>query len=432
MENYLIKRVSPRASSIVSLIALLLFLPFLLFGAYQTVILVSRATGRPANIIVDTQATLGPIPTNFYHAFSQGGEEATDMLSPVVDQVRNIRPKLIRLDHIYDHHNVVGRSGDQLTFDFSSLDRAVDTILATGAKPMLVLSFMPQVIAQGGSVINPPNNWDEWSLVVQRTIEHYSGKGAKNISGVYYEVWNEPDLSQFGSWKVGGEKSYLQLYRYASIGARQAQGTNTFYLGGPSTTGLYKNWIIALIASGNRVDYLSWHSYLVEPGRFEQDQRNLISWLLPYPQFTLIPTLITEAGFTGNRDRRYGTTYASAHVASVVRQLISGGPDYLFSFQLKDGPGQEDGSGWGLLTHESNGKRQKPRYGVFTFLDGMAGTRINVTGEGTWVTGYASIGSDGTIKVLLVNFDPYGSHSETVPVTLTNLDPGAYTVRTRY
>src|SRR3989344_6450253 len=98
MENYLIKRVSPRASSIVSLIALLLFLPFLLFGAYQTVILVSRATGRPANIIVDTQATLGPIPTNFYHAFSQGGEEATDMLSPVVDQVRNIRPKLIRLD----------------------------------------------------------------------------------------------------------------------------------------------------------------------------------------------------------------------------------------------------------------------------------------------------------------------------------------------
>lgn len=432
MENYLIRRVSPRVSSLVSLAALLLFLPFLLFGAYQTVILISRATGKPANIIVDATATLEPIPINFYHAFSQGGEESTDMLAPITKEVAALRPKIIRIDHIYDHHNVVGRSGDQLTFDFSSLDRSVDTILATGAKPMLVLSFMPTAIAQGGSVINPPNNWDEWALVVQRTIEHYNGRGAKNISGIYYEVWNEPDLPQFGSWKVGGEKSYLQLYRYASIGAGRAQNVNTFYLGGPSTTGLYNNWILSLITSGNRVDFLSWHSYFNEPQRFEQDQRNLISWLLPYPQFTLIPTLITEAGFTGNRDIRYGTTFAAAHTAAVVRQLISGGPDYLFSFQLKDGPGQEEGNGWGLVTHEGNGKRPKPRYSVYTYLDTMAGTRLSLAGEGTWVTGYASIGDDKTIRILLVNFDPYGSHTETVPISLTNLDSGTYAVKQRY
>ena len=432
MENYLIRRVSPRTSSLVSLAALLLFLPFLLFGAYQTVILVSRATGTPATIIVDAKAPLGLIPTDFYHAFSQGGEEATDMLAPVVDQVRSLRPRIIRIDHIYDHHNVVGRSGDQLTFDFSSLDRSVDTILAVGAKPMLVLSFMPAAIAQGGSVINPPNNWDEWSLVVQRTIEHFSGRGEKNISGVYYEVWNEPDLAQFGSWKVGGEKSYLQLYRYASIGAGRAQNVNTFYLGGPATTGLYNNWIIALITSGNRVDFLSWHSYLQDPRRFDQDQRNLISWLLPYPRFTLIPTLITEAGFTGNKDRRYGTSFAAAYTATVVRQLISGGPDFLFSFQLKDGPGQEEGNGWGLVTHEGNGKRPKPRYWVYTYLDAMAGTRLSLAGEGTWVTGYASVDEKKTIRILLVNFDPYGSHTETVPVTLTNLESGTYTIRQRY
>ena len=431
MENYLIKQVSPRTSSLVSLAALLLFLPFLLFGAYQTVILVSRATGKSANIIVDTKATLEPIPTAFYHTFSQGGEESTDMLAPIAGEVSALRPKIIRIDHIYDHHNVVGRSGDQLTFDFSSLDRSVNTILATGAKPMLVLSFMPPAIAQGGSLINPPNNWDEWALVVQKTIEHYSGRSEKNVSGVYYEVWNEPDLAQFGSWKVGGEKSYLQLYRYASVGARRASNTNTFYLGGPATTGLYKSWITALVTSGNRVDFLSWHSYLEDPRRFEQDQRNLISWLLPFPQFTLIPTLITEAGFTGNKDKRYGTMFAAAHTTAVVRQLISGGPDYLFSFQLKDGPGQEDGNGWGLITHEGNGKRTKPRYSVYNFLDGMAGTRLNLTGEGTWVMGYASV-LEGTIKVLLVNFDPYGSHTETVPITLTNLSPGTYTIRQRY
>ena len=39
-----------------------------------------------------------------------------------------------------------------------------------------------------------------------KTIEHYSGKGERNMSGIYYEVWNEPDLAQFGSWNWEGTK----------------------------------------------------------------------------------------------------------------------------------------------------------------------------------------------------------------------------------
>jgi len=60
---------------------------------------------------------------------------------------------------------------------------------------------MPGVIAKDGNIINPPNDWNEWTLVVQKTIEHYSGKNDRNMNGVYYEVWNEPDLAQFGGWK---------------------------------------------------------------------------------------------------------------------------------------------------------------------------------------------------------------------------------------
>ena len=425
------KPVSSKTTSLVTLIALLVFLPLLLLATYQTVILISRAAGTPAKITVDTKVTLGPVATDFYHAFSQGGEEATDMLAPVADQVRALKPKLIRLDHIFDAYDMVGRSGSSLTFNFDKLDRSVDTIVSTGAKPLLVLSFMPPVIAAGGSRINPPNDWNEWALVVQRTIEHYSGKNGKNLSGIYYEVWNEPDLAQFGSWKYSGEKNYLTLYRYAAIGAKNAQNTNRFFLGGPSTTGLYKSWILALIQSGNRVDFLSWHSYLPDPKRFDDDQRNLISWLLPFPNYTLIPKLITEFGFTGDKHKAYGTMYAAAHTAAAVRQLIQGGPTYAFSFQPKDGPGQEDGSGWGLITHETNGKKPKPRYYVYNFLDTMAGTRLAVSGEGTWVTGFATT-RDNVIRLLLVNFDRSGSHTENVPVTFTNLDPGTYTYRERF
>lgn len=434
MENFLVKRVSTKTSSFISLVALLFFLPLLLLGTYQTAVLISRATGTPANIVVDTKLTLENISTDFYHAFAQGGEESKDMLAPIVDQVQALKPKIIRLDHIYDHYDVVGRTGDTLTFDFTRLDAAVATILSTGAKPLLALSFMPAVIARNGVIINPPNNWDEWALVVQRTIEHYSSKGGMNINGMYYEVWNEPDLEQFGSWKIGGEKSYLQLYKYAALGATRSRNINQFYLGGPGTTGLYKNWVIALVTSGNRIDFLSWHSYLQNPKQFDTDQRNLISWLQPYPVYAVMPKLITEFGFTGKKDTRYGGSYAAAHTASVIRQLVSGGPAYLFTFQLKDGPGQEDGSGWGLVTHESNGARTKTRYGIYSFLDKMAGKRLSVTGEGTWVTGFASQDASPkpTIRLLLINFDPYGNHTETVPIAFTKLDPGSYTYRQQF
>lgn len=423
--GFLTRQVPHNITSLVSLFALLLFLPLLLLVTYQTVTLISRAAGTPANIVVGTQETLEQIDTNFYHAFSQGGEESIDMLAPVVSELRTLKPKLIRIDHLYDYYDVVGRAGDGLTFDFSKLDRAVDTILATGARPLLVLSFMPQAIAKDGNIINPPNDWNEWSLVVQRTIEHYSGRSQKNIQGIYYEVWNEPDLAQFGGWKYGGEKSYITLYRQAAIGAQNAKNVNQFFLGGPATTGLYKNWILALVQSGSRLDFISWHTYDANPAKFATDQRDLITWLLPFPNYTLTPQLITEFGFTGNKDPRYGTSFAAAHAAAVIRQLISGGPAYAFSFQPKDGPNQQNGDGWGLLTHEDNGKKPKPRYYVYNFIDAMAGARLNLTGEGTWVTGFAST-REGTTRVLLVNFDRNGSHSESVPVTFTGLDAGNY------
>lgn len=423
--SVLIRHVSNQATSLVSLLALLIFLPIFIVLVQQAYTFVSKASGTPANIVVDTKAQLEPIKTDFYHAFAQGGEESGDMLASIVSDVRALQPIYIRLDHLYDHYNVVGRSGSELTFDWTQLDRAVNTILSTGAKPVLSLSYMPAVIARDGSIINPPNDWNEWALVVQKTIEHYSGKSERNLSGVLYEVWNEPDLAQFGSWKLGGDKSYLTLYRYASIGANNAANVNPFSLGGPSTTGLYQRWIETLVQSGNRVNFFSWHSYLSDPKQFATDQRNLIDWLLPYPSYTLLPKLITEYGFSGAKSNGYGTAYGAAHTAAVVRQLISGGPTYMFTFQLKDGPNQSNGSGWGLITHDDNGLSKKPRYFVFNFLDRMAGTRLGLAGEGSWVTGFAST-KNGVIRTLLVNFDATGNHQENVPIRFTNLDPGSY------
>lgn len=424
---FLTQRTQPKTLSLVSILALIVFLPLMLLAVQNITILITRATGTPANIVVDAKTILEPIDTNFYHAFSQGGEQSGDMLAPVVGDIKALRPRVIRLDHLYDNYGVQV-NGDGSVSNWGSLDGAVDTILAMGAKPILVLSYMPSSIAAGGSIINPPNDWNAWANVVQQTIEHFSGRGGKNINGIYYEVWNEPDLAQFGSWKYYGDKNYVTLYHYASVGAGSAANVNTFYLGGPSTTGLYKEWILALIRSGNRINFLSWHTYQTDPARYDRDQRNIIEWLLPFPSYTLIPKLITEFGFTGDKSPQYGTSYAAAHAAAVIGKLITGGPTYLLSFQPVDGPNQQSGNGWGLITHPDNGLKKKPRYYVYNFIDGMAGNRLALSGEGTWVTGFASI-KDNVIKVMLTNFRGY---TENVPITFTNLDPGTYTYRLNY
>ena len=163
------------------------------------------------------------------------------MIGPVVNQMKTLDPSYIRIDHIYDFFNIVQGSPGNLSFDFSRLDPMIDSILATGAKPLIALSYMPSVIAQDGNIINQPVDWNDWALTVQKTVEHYSGRGNKNIAGVYYEVWNEPDL--FGGWKVYGDKNYITLYSYAATGANRATNVQPFAIGGPATTALYKNWM---------------------------------------------------------------------------------------------------------------------------------------------------------------------------------------------
>ncbi len=425
-------RVTGKTMSVISFVALIIFLPLLLLAAYQTATIISRAAGKNANIVVDAgSVTNEKVDPTFMRGFAQGGEESGNWLRAVQKEVAALKPKWIRIDHIYDFYDIVKKDEEGLSFDFGKLDPLIDSIRATGATPVISLSYMPPAIAREGKVINPPTNWDDWALVVQKTIEHVSGPAGKNISDVYYEVWNEPDHEQFGGWKLDGDKSYLMLYRYAARGAAQAKNARPFFLGGPATTGLYKNWIIKLVESGMRLDFLSWHSYLPDPKRFAQDQKNVASWLISYPEAVLLPKLITEFGFTGGKDVRYSLPFATAFTAAVFRELATAKPQGLFTFQLKDGPNQGSGDGWGLVGHESQGKAVKPRYHVFPLLDRMTGNRLLLSGEGTWVSALAT--KQGTVvRVLLVNFDASGNHTETVPVTITNLPGGTYEYRQQY
>ncbi|MCL5095914.1 MAG: glycosyl hydrolase [Patescibacteria group bacterium] len=417
-----------RLSSLILLLFLLLMLPLLVFLAQKTQKYLSRATGTPAKIIVDTQTNLGPLPEP-WKALAQGGEEKEKMLTSTIPLVKALSPQYIRIDHIYDYYKVVTKNPkDKLVFDFSKLDQTVDDILATNAKPMLSLSYMPLAIS-AGEITDEPKNWLDWQEVVRKTVEHYSGKENKNLADVSYEVWNEPDL--FGNWKTYGKKDYRLLYLYAAKGAAQAKETNSFKIGGPATTAFYKNWLDELIQyvyqNKLRFDFFSWHKYSQNPEDFRTDVDYLDSLLARHGGSYLLPKYLTEWGSDSENSPKHDTNFDAAHAVAVIRRLLDR-TELIFSFEIKDGPPPKEQvfwGRWGMLTHESVGLKKKPKYLALELLTKMGGQRLNLTGEGSWVTGFAAK-EEETIKIILTNYDQDENHNENIPVTFTNLNPGNY------
>mgnify|MGYP000916673842 CR=1 FL=1 len=97
--------------------------------------------------------------------------------------------------------------------------------------------------------------------------------------------------------------------------------------------------------------------------------------------------------------------------------------DRAFVFEIKDGIGTQKYWGrWGLMTHEKWGTpEKKPRYYALQFLNSLGKYRVSVEGEGSWVKAIASTDDEGMFKLLVVNYDPKGKHSEAVPITFENL-----------
>lgn len=412
------------------LLIILLALPFSFSLVKKVQYYLTEALGQPANIIVDVSINQGPI-SPIWQALAQGGEEKNPFGS-VGNEILALEPKYIRIDHIYDFYDVVGKTDGKLTYNWKKLDEVVDDILTAGAIPFLSLSYMPPSIAKDGEITNPPTNWDDWSEAVQATIEHFSGKNQKNLTGVYYEIWNEPDL--FGNWKIGGEKDYRLLYKYAILGANQAKNTNPFKIGGPAITAPYKAWIDGFLdyikANNLRLDFYSWHRYSLDPEKFFEDVNAVDTWLFQNAGYSL-EKYLTEWSSVSENSPYHDSNFDAAHLVATVRQLIHR-VDLAFIFEIKDGlspEGKKYWGRWGLLTHEKAGLvEKKPKYLALQLLNKMNGDRIGLQGEGTWVTGFASK-EENKIKIILVNFDQNSRHFEQVPLTINNLENGNYSYK---
>jgi len=378
----------------------------------------SKAERKTTNISVNASSNQGLI-SPIWQALAQGGEEKYPF-DGLFTEITALKPKYIRIDHIYDFYNVVKKENNQLKFNWEELDKLIDQILATGALPFFSLSYMPPAIAKNGEITNQPENWQEWTTVVKETVQHYSGKDQRNLSGVIYEIWNEPDL--FGGWRIGGEKDYRLLYQYAVIGANQTKNTNPFKIGGPAITAPYKNWVDGFldftVKNNLRIDFYSWHRYSLRPENFLEDINKVDTWLFKNAGFSL-EKYLSEWGPVSEVSPITDSNFAAAHTVATIRQLLQRA-DLAFTFEIK--------GKWGILNKEDQFIKKNPRYYALLLLNKMTGVRINLEGENERVSGFAAKEKE-KIKVILTNLDPQNQNYESFPLTIFNLENGNYFCR---
>lgn len=410
----------------------LLFLLFLLFALPFGVVLVQRRQILkkkalvPSTLIVDSQETIATL-SPFWRALAQGGEEETLGLSPIQKEVSLLRPRYIRIDHIFDFPEIVFRRRDgRIAFNWMPLDRKIYQIINTGAKPFLSLSYMPKTISVGNEV-DLPRDWREWEFLIQKTIEHVSGREGLNLEGVYYEVWNEPDL--FGRFTIGGEKDYRLLYLWAVRGAEKAREVNHFKIGGPATTFLNQRFIfpfLDFVATNNlRLDFLSWHVYSPDPGQVAREAEILSRYLGRYPSLLGVEKVVSEWGIRPEKNPWYEEEVSAAHaVATIARS--AGKVNLLFTFEIKDGP-LDFSAGWGLIKHETLGGKRKPRYFSLLLAGELEEQQIALFGGGS-AEALATKNWRGEISLLLAN---YNSSPLNLPIVFNRLPNGFWRVDIR-
>jgi hypothetical protein len=81
-----------------------------------------------------------------------------------------------------------------------------------------------------------------------------------------------------------------------------------------------------------------------------------------------------------------------------------------------------------MFTHNDFGANSKPRYRALRMLDSIADQRLQITGLGSWVKALAAKNTNNETEIIIANFDPKATHSETVPLTFLNIEPGTYTL----
>ena len=184
-------------------------------------------------------------------------------------------------DLAYDQ---VGGSSTSPTYNFASIDGLLNSWSVANVFPLIAFTYDPLPLQTDGNFQDVPSNLGTWGNVNSAYASHFRNSDGR--PGVWFEEWNEPDLSN-GSGKVffnGNQTDYGHVYSNGASGVRS--GDSDARVGGPAvaydTTYLTQSGIL-----NDPIDFVSIHSY----ANYSSQLSNLRSTVTGHPN---LPLLITE------------------------------------------------------------------------------------------------------------------------------------------
>ena len=194
-------------------------------------------------------------------------------------------------------------------YNYTYLDRVMDSYRRLGLKPFLELGFMPGKLASGSQTIfywkgntTPPASYERWNDMVKALLEHLCQRyGREEVVTWPIEVWNEPNLPGF--WEHADMQEYFRLFHSTFYAVKEVDPR--FRVGGPAVCGGSDEvWIKAFMEycheQGIPVDFVTRHHYTTE---FPQK-----AWHYGYAELQ-----DSEGGFANLR---------------TTREIIDGYPEY--------------------------------------------------------------------------------------------------------
>ena len=400
----------------------------------------AHAQTQPVAVKVFLNERLGPLDIDRF-ALGQGGLSEEPMWDNRIAEIRALRPKIIRL-FIQEYFNLLP---ERDLYNFEILDRSIETILKTGAKPLMCICFKPKILFP---VVNQdivePNDYDQWEKLIFNLVRHYKDRQA----GIrYWEVANEPDIGEDGGCPYRFKPdSYCRYYQH-TVAAILRADPNAL-VGGPALANSGSPILPALLdfcaKEKTPLHFVSWHIYSSNPKQIRATLDNVKSLLKKYP--TLKPeTFLDEwnmnLGFPPS-DVRIQPCY----VAEVAWQMKDGGLDYSCYYHIRDyhvsferfapfmsAKGTAFMTGWWNRMPQFDGlfdfqNTVRPTYFTFKLLSRLTGERLRLTSESPTVHGFMT--RDERFSSYEYNLLPWNFSASPIQVELTfeNM-PGSMTAK---
>ena len=362
----------------------------------------------------------------------QGGLSAEPMWANRVPEIRALRPKLIRL-FIQEYFDLLPEKG---RFQFEKLDRSVDVILATGAKPLMCICFKPRLLfPKLDQEVVEPLDYIAWEDLVFNLVKHYHQRDAAIR---YWEIANEPDIGEDGGCPYRFKpENYVQYYQHTAAAILRADPSAR--VGGPALAGSGSALLPALLSycETNQVPlhFVSWHVYSSDPNAVRGTVEH-VRWMLSQHPALQPETFLDEWNMdlmNPNREPRFQPCY----ICETIWQMKEAKLDYSCYYHIRDwhvrlqefqpfmsAQGAAFMTRWwnrmpqfdGLFDYED---QVRPSYYAFKLLSRLAGNSVRVRSDPSAVHAFASRDSELRCDNLLIwNFSKETSE---VAITLNGL-----------